>query len=367
MNTKGVTLIELLIVMIILAIMSVVIFLSMTGALDDADRTNERELRATAPSPTVVANLSPGGNSTLPGTSGPSLTGAGSVSVPSICAAANSSCDVALKCCAGLQCCNGTCLTECVTPPEPEETCADVKESCAAAGCCSGLVCCGGTCAESCVATSEGDCDDGMDNDLDSRTDCDDSDCDNAQNCKYTCGQQQWCSSGTCPPEETCKLQAGSCTCMAEETGCGDITDIDSCNEGACDSDEECVAVSSRECDCIPKDEHSCSYMSSDNYCPMGDCPRGESCQATSDGCECVPEEQEYSCSTPGRLACDEQSCPSGQKCAGVSQSECECIPEDSYSCDYISDRAYCGNGECQRGYYCAVGAKACYCQPEIV
>jgi prepilin-type N-terminal cleavage/methylation domain-containing protein len=51
MKKIGVTLIELLIVMIIIAILSVVIFVSMTGSLEDAETTQRKE---------VIGNLPPG-------------------------------------------------------------------------------------------------------------------------------------------------------------------------------------------------------------------------------------------------------------------------------------------------------------------
>ena len=95
--------------------------------------------------------------------------------------------------------------------------------------------------------STETSCTDGVDNDCDTYTDCDDSDCDGDPACA-----EPYCGDGTCDPDEDqCNCPEDCGTPPSTETSCTDGIDNDcdtytDCDDSDCDGDPACP-------DCLPK------------------------------------------------------------------------------------------------------------------
>jgi len=191
--------------------------------------------------------------------------------------------------------CGGLCQDglECISSPNGVCYCGEPEERCEASA-----PYCGGYCPEgqscvsivtgqcACTYDNEQNCDDGKDNDNDGQIDCDDPDCEDDPDCM-------------------------------EEPDCEDSYDMQ-CT-GVCDSGLRCAMTSSYECDCIPADTPSCSYMDT-AYCEMGSCPSGESCRYTAGECSCVPDYEDI-CNdkmdndNDGYIDCRDQDCANDPNC----------------------------------------------------
>ena len=123
------------------------------------------------------------------------------------------------------------------------------------------------TCASDCGTppATETNCSDGIDEDCDTATDCDDSDCLDDPACPY-------CGNGTCDPDEDQCVCAADCgTPQLTETSCtdGDDNDCDTatdCDDSDCSSDPDC--------NCKTKGE----WCSNNAECCSNDC-RGKKCK----------------------------------------------------------------------------------------
>ena len=122
-------------------------------------------------------------------------------------------------------------------------------------------------CAADCGSppSTETSCTDGIDNDCDTDTDCDDSDCLGDPACPY-------CGDGTCDPDEDqCNCSADCGTPPSTETDCDDGIDNDcgggtDCDDSDCDGDPACP-------DCLPKG----AACTEDAECCSGNClPAGK-------------------------------------------------------------------------------------------
>jgi hypothetical protein len=125
-------------------------------------------------------------------------------------------------------------------------------------------------CPEDCGTppSTETSCTDGIDNDCDTYTDCDDSDCDGDPACA-----EPYCGDGTCDPDEDqCNCPDDCGTPPSTETSCTDGIDNDcdtytDCDDSDCDGDPACP-------ECLPKgaacteDSECCSG----NCLPAGKC-----------------------------------------------------------------------------------------------
>ncbi|MHC5091204.1 MAG: CE1 family esterase, partial [Planctomycetota bacterium] len=110
-------------------------------------------------------------------------------------------------------------------------------------------------------------CDDGIDDDCDGYTDCDDIDCDSDPAC-----QSSYCGDGTCDPgEDPCNCSDDCGTPPATETNCTDGIDEDCDGQADCD-DADCDGDPA--CDCLPNG----SSCSSDSECCSNKC-RGGKCR----------------------------------------------------------------------------------------
>ncbi|MDD4318746.1 MAG: hypothetical protein PHW10_00235 [Candidatus Peribacteraceae bacterium] len=256
---------------------------------------------------------------------------------------------------------NGGCYSSCTTDDEcPLETiCSDsacIEDPCGDGSCGSGE-----ECAADC--SSETYCDDGVDNDQDVYTDCDDSDCEGEPACDP-------CGDGSCDPLEQCAADCSSETHCDdgvdndEDTGI-DCDDLDCeanlvcmCGNGSCDDGEVCAADCPDEAYCedgVDNDEDGdtdCddSGCAADSAC-IPDCGNGslddvEECDdgntSDYDGCsaDCIVEEG-YECTVVGEacnLICsnglidDGEACDDGDADAGDGCSAA-CAIEDGYEC----------------------------------
>lgn len=118
-----------------------------------------------------------------------------------------------------------------------DSTCNPTEDSCNCAADCG---------APAVSETGDTDCADGVDNDCDGQTDCDDSECGPATPCLSYCG------------DSTCDVGEDACNCSTDcgaapltEANCNDSEDNDcdgdtDCDDSDCSADEACVAA----CDC---------------------------------------------------------------------------------------------------------------------
>jgi len=183
---------------------------------------------------------------------------------------------------------------------------------------------CGGYCPEGqsctqivtgqcgCTPDNEQNCDDEKDNDGDGMIDCEDPDCEDDPDCQ-------------------------------EEPACADSYDMQ-CT-GACDSGLRCAMTSSTDCECIPADTPSCSFMDT-AYCEMGSCPSGESCQYTAGECSCVPESVD--CEDSWDMQCTGE-CPEGEYCMMTpTGGGCQCYATYESDCQDDVDNDNDGDIDCR-------------------
>ena len=129
---------------------------------------------------------------------------------------------------------DASCAPSCGTV---ETLCGEPTFCCAAGSTCAGgeatlAYGCGRCCLVGCCDPSEATCDDGLDNDCDTRTDCADSDC-NAR----TCGVDAECRlMRCCSPVAPC----AGCDCGTEVDSCGNLYGCGSCGGGTCVEDCRC-------------------------------------------------------------------------------------------------------------------------------
>jgi FtsP/CotA-like multicopper oxidase with cupredoxin domain len=190
-----------------------------------------------------------------------------------------------------------------------------------AASVCGDATCDGGedscNCAADCGAppSSELTCDDGVDEDCDGVTDCDDTDCDADAACSVP-----FCGDATCDAGED------SCNCAAD---CGAPPSSElTCDDGV---DEDCDGVT----DC---DDTDCD---ADAACAAPFCGDA-TCDAAEDSCNCAAD-----CGAPpsSELSCSDSI---DEDCDGVT----DCDDTDC-SADAACNGAVCGNGACEPGEDC--------------
>lgn len=222
--------------------------------------------------------------------------------------------------------------------------------------------------------STESNCTDGIDEDCDTYTDCDDSDCTSDPACIVT-----YCGDGTCDPDEDqCNCPDDCGTPPSAESSCTDGIDND------CDADTDC-------------DDADCS---SDLGCTCGNgiCDQGEDCNTCSADCisrtsppkfayccgDGVCEGAEDSiicaidCGVPaicGDGTCDagEDKCSCPDDCGEPLSAETNCTDGMDEDCDGDTD---CGDSDCDgdpacpsckvKGEPCATNEECCsnQCHP---
>jgi len=192
-------------------------------------------------------------------------------------------------------------------------------------------------------STETGYCADGIDNDCDTYTDCDDADCDSDPACQ--------CGNGTCDPgEDQCNCPEDCGTPPSTETSCTDGVDNDcdtytDCDDSDCDSDPAC-------------------------QCGNGVCDPGEDCHTCPDDCisrtvppkfayccgdgTCEGEENETNCAVDcgGGSYCGDETCDPGEDqcncpddCGTPPSTETSCTDEIDNDCDTDVD---CDDSDCE-------------------
>jgi hypothetical protein len=221
---------------------------------------------------------------------------------------------------------------------------------------------------------TENDCTDGVDNDNDGQTDCDDPDC----NCGENCPECPPCAEcGTYPNcKGECRTTSGKvgkcltdrekqqCYCGETQLSCEDTLEY-KCN-GDCPTGESCKYLQNTDqtarCDCVP-DRVTCEE--SFQYQCTGTCPDDQVCEpyrtqtptgavivmqdTQPNACRCVPK-QTLDCADSIQQQCT-GTCPNGLECemyqmnlasTGVPQYSCRCAQQP---CESTSAPA-CG-GSC--------------------
>ena len=254
------------------------------------------------------------------------------------------------------------------------------------APCCSGLTCSPDFISgfSYCIAAQQFEiCDNGIDDDDDGRTDCNDSEDCSGGICSRdlpdgsTCGDDIQCESGVCSPD-SCNDIFGSCTfrCGLKADG-GDCFEDEDCRSGSCTG--FCAGSECFRGVCEPTTEMNCGNGTDDDLdgtadCADNDCTNDPSCGSCgANGNFCAETNLPGGISCCAGLRCEkigpldygvcvvDEALPDGSRCN--SNDECSsgaCIPG---SCDIVlgCQPATCGEpgpagGVCIRGSDCQSG-----------
>jgi len=191
--------------------------------------------------------------------------------------------------------------------------------------------------------STETSCTDGIDNDCDTYTDCDDSDCDLDPACScgngtcdpgedcHTCSED--CISRTSPPKFAYCCGDGTCEGAENETNCAvDCGGGSYCGDETCDpGEDQCNCPD--DCGTPPSTETSCTDEV-DN-----DCDTDVDC----DDSDCIGDP---ACPTCGDETCDpgEDQCNCPEDCGTPPSTETSCTDEVDNDCDTYVD---CDDSDC--------------------